>query len=479
MVKNFKTVAGKLAPKFAALFFLPAIFFVIAAWFSGIRATNIFQLPMLVMRMPLPVIIVGLIFVGLASFQPLLPEKIRKNTPGILLAAFFFAGHLALGSIFNTAENYTNNVFFAADSGSWQGRLASDNLWEFGLRAVHPFAFIILRPIVAIVSLTTGGDHFFASLIVLALAGAACVYVTWKLLVENQFDGYYAVGFASLLGLSASHLLFGSIFESYIFSALFLILFALHTLNKNKPIWALIVAGVLTFGMTISNLAQEVIVFSFARKDVRVVNVFFLFTGVLAAATIVNFANNQIYNSNIYFFSSENVAAESKNIQLPTVDHAVLLAQNMFIFNITAPQPHFRGQAARLRFNFASDGFYYYTLAGTIALIGWILLLCVSTFKFFQTFDLSNQSTRFSLAMLACLGFNYFLHILYGVEPFLYTGDWTYALILFVAFNVNGFAQKIWFKISFLVFLGFILINNGWFIYFIISILKKNVGAAF
>lgn len=467
------------AQKFTALFFFPAISFVIAAWVFGVRAVSIFRFPAMTASHPLAMILLALICLGITVFHRLLPDVLRKNTSGILLAALFFIGYLMLGSIFNAPHNDINNIFFAADHGSWQGRLVSDDLWAYGLRAIHPFSFIILRPIVAVASLVTDGDKFFAGQIVLSFAGAACVYIVWKILTESKFDGYYAIGFASLMGLSASHLLFSSIFESYIFSACFLMLFMLFTLKPSQPTWMLVAAGVLTFGMTVSNFVQNLIVLCFARKNLRIFNIFFVIVSVLIIAIFVNFFNNQIYGSDTYFFSSENVSVESKNIQLPTRDHLVLLAQNMFFFNMVAPQPHFHGHGSRLRFNFATDGFYYYGIPGSATLAGWIILLGLAIWKFIRAFDLSNQSTRLSLAMAICLVFNYLLHILYGVEPFLYTADWTYALILFVAFNANHFAQKTWFKISFLALLGLVLITNGWFMYFMISFLKKNFGAAF
>jgi hypothetical protein len=468
------------AQKIAVLFFLPAVTFAVAAWVFGTRAAGVFRLPMLAAAHPLPLILLFIVCLSLTVFHGLLPIWLRKDVPGILLAALFFLGYLILASIFNHPSLNTNNIFFAADSGSWQARLVSEEFELYASRAVHPFPFLILRPLVWIISFLTGGDNFFAGLILVSSAGAASVYLAWKLLGEYCPEAYYPFGFASLLGLSSAHLMFSSIFETYVFSALFLILFSLFALNQSRPVWIfLIPASVLTLGITVSNFGQNMITLFFTHQKSRIWTTLFVLGSVIVLAALLNFVNNQVYASSVYFFNPGDFSGESRNIQAPERNHIILLTQDMFVFNISAPQPHFHGQNLRLRFNFDTDGFDYFIPVGRLAVIGWLLLLCIAVWQFIRSMKPGGELTRFSLAMLACLGFNYLLHFVYGFEPFLYTTDWTYALVLFVAFNLHFLAEKIWFKIGFLAFLGFLLLNNGWFLYFMITLVEKNFTVVF
>ena len=55
--------------------------------------------------------------------------------------------------------------------------------------------------------------------------------------------------------------------------------------------------------------------------------------------------------------------------------------------------------------------------------------------------------------------FKFVLHINYGQEPFLYSPDWAYALIFFVAFGLAPFRENRFFQAGFLIFL-LLLANN-------------------
>jgi hypothetical protein len=65
-----------------------------------------------------------------------------------------------------------------------------------------------------------------------------------------------------------------------------------------------------------------------------------------------------------------------------------------------------------------------------------------------------------SLGLVACLAFNFLLHILYGDDPFLYSPDWVYALVLFVAFSFGRFASRLWLQIPFAAFLIPLMVVN-------------------
>jgi hypothetical protein len=81
------------------------------------------------------------------------------------------------------------------------------------------------------------------------------------------------------------------------------------------------------------------------------------------------------------------------------------------------------------------------------------------------------------LGLPGSLAFNFLLHMFYGTELFLYASFWTYALILFVALALAGFAGRQWFETILAVFLIILMINNFWFIFNILRALAPFYAA--
>jgi hypothetical protein len=67
-----------------------------------------------------------------------------------------------------------------------------------------------------------------------------------------------------------------------------------------------------------------------------------------------------------------------------------------------------------------------------------------------------------SLALLSTLVLNIGLHLRYGKELFLYSANWTYALILLLALALQGLSKHRWLQISLLIFVFFLMFNNSW-----------------
>jgi len=72
-----------------------------------------------------------------------------------------------------------------------------------------------------------------------------------------------------------------------------------------------------------------------------------------------------------------------------------------------------------------------------------------------------------SLALGLCVLFNFALHLNYGYEPFLYSPDWAYALIFFVALSLGSLAKNRFFQSGLLVFLILLAYNQFQFFRFI------------
>jgi hypothetical protein len=96
------------------------------------------------------------------------------------------------------------------------------------------------------------------------------------------------------------------------------------------------------------------------------------------------------------------------------------------------------------RFNFLKGTLMEFAWFGWPAGVLWISTVALAVFQFIKNFPAKRNETILSVSMLACLMFNFLLHLGYGAEPFLYSADWTYALVLFIAINLQDLTHKAW-----------------------------------
>ncbi|NOH04430.1 MAG: hypothetical protein HND47_21910 [Chloroflexi bacterium] len=443
--------------------FLPATLFVIAAFFIGFRNPNTFDAPALAGSSPIPAALFFLAIGAIAGFYRKYPV-LKENLAGLVLFFLFTLGYFLIASVLNKPEINTNNVFFAADNASWYQRMAAEGGWNTGTRGVHPLAHIIFRPLTAALSLLTGGDRFHANLILLSLAGSGCVLLMWKIVLTLTENAGYSVLSASLLGLSASHLIFASVIETYIFSAFCLLLFIWLVLRKG-PSWLLAATGVVTLGITITNIAQQILTFFFIRKDFK--QLIKVFGFVLMISVGLNLLSKVFYPVTEYFFLPQNLAGEQRFSQEIDIRRVGLAAENLFIYNMVAPQPYLSIRNEMSRFNFLPGSIQNYIWFGLPAFVSWMVVLALGLASVFFIRRDNPEHAKLADAMLACLLFNFILHLGYGIEPFLYSADWTYALLLTITIGLQNAARRTWFLVAWLFLILFIAVNNLWVVYLI------------
>lgn len=451
--------------------YLPALLFPFAALFAGLRNPAIFDAPALVGESPLPLILI-VILSGLGIVPACRSGNAGRIVPGLIISLSFLVGYFLLASLFNRPEINTNNVFFAADNSSWYQRMAAREGWEVGTRAVHPLAHMIFRPLTAGLSLITSGDRLHANLILIALAGGMCVFLMWKILYSLTGDGTHALLFASLFGLAGSQLVFASMIETYIFSTLCLLLFLWLAL-ENKPSRFLILAGIATLGITITNLVQELLIHLFLQKNPgRTVVIFSL---VLLFGAGLNFLSHAVYPGTGYFFLPDNLMEEGRFSQKVDLDRAGLMIENLLVYNVTPPQPYTGMRNGMPRFNFLTGTIREFAPFGWPAFILWMFIMTKAAVRFVRNLRLKAAGNALSITMLACMAFNFILHIGYGSEPFLYSPDWTYALILFTAINLQDPIHKSWGKAALTALVMAVFVNNLWFVYLIAARVRDHL----
>jgi hypothetical protein len=381
---------------------------------------------------------------------------------GVLLAGFFFTVYLMLASIFNQPAFDVDDIFFDSDGLLWRTRFVTDNYRDYYWRSVHPFALLAIRPLVALAAFFLKGDRLAAAFVLVAFAGALCVFLAWYFIKQTSGNSLYAALTASLLGASAAHLVFGSLIETYIFLAAVTMIFMVLLL-KNKPLFALIFAGILSFGITITNFAQTAIAFILVKRDFKQ----WIKYGLIVGAFVIPLAllNNFIYpNSQPYFFIPSSLTTEADNTFAPTVVRGAAILRVMFLHSIVAPDPLildeeipflkvwiFKAEPLRLS--------EYETWFGSTLAIFWSVLFLLGVFLFLK--NLKKEDHRFSFAFILILIFNFALHLRYGKDIFLYSTNWTYTIILFLGLAWKQLANKRWFQIVLLVFLALLLANNS------------------
>ncbi|MBL8051163.1 MAG: hypothetical protein JNM46_08075 [Anaerolineales bacterium] len=390
---------------------------------------------------------------------------IDKNLSGILLSLAFFAIYFLLSNIFNQPLFNFDDIFFDTDAKLYRARFGTENYEDVYWRTVHPFILIVVRPWANIISLFLKGNLLYASFVLIALTGALAVFLVWYFVKETTGNSLYALLIASLFGASTSQLVFGSIIESYGFLGTVALIFIVLLL-KNAPPWTLVITGLAAFGITISNIAQTVIAHFMVKRDFWQLVKYGLIVGSLIIP--LNLLNNFIYpDAHPYLWDVSTLQYEEKNVFSPTPQRAYYLARVMVLNSVVAPYPILykedipfikiwmflattKGVLRVAEYKDVLSSFVVYAWAGLMLLGGTLFLK-----------NIKKQDNRFLFAFILITLFSFALHLRYGRDVFLYSSNWMYALILFLALAWKELANKLWFQITLLAFVVMLLINNS------------------
>lgn len=403
----------------------------------------------------------------------------REHAPGICLALCFFVIYIFIGLKLNSPNFDTTDNYLDADNSTWISRIAAPDGSGIEMRGPHPFAYFIFRPLGWMLNLLTN-NYTLSAIILNNLAGALCVFMAW-VFIKRQFQNpIYALLIAGLLGLSTAHIFFGSVVESYIFSAATLIGFLL-LLQAQSSTGALVASSLLTFGITLTNFVQNFIGLLVSRPRWKEI---FRFTAwTISLGVIISLLHAAWFPSSKLFFLLSGVKAEEEfsfsifsEPSWRAVGRIILLVRTILLYSVIAPQPHvFAAEVGGTfpRFNFfkitpGTFAFSNYDGSGNLLVMVWAVLLFAAGIVFVRNL-VRTRKADLSLAFVLSILFNFVLHINYGYEPFLYSPDWTYALIFFVAFGLAPFAKHRWFQCGVFLFLIVLTYNQIQFFSFIFN----------
>lgn len=395
----------------------------------------------------------------------------NQNLMGALVSAFFFAVYFIFSFIFNQPAFNVDDIFFDSDAWNWRVRLTTDAYQDFYWRVVHPFALLVIRPVVAFISFFLKGDRLASALLLVALSGALCVFLAWYFVKQKTGNSLYAALIASLLGGSAAHLVYGSLLESYIFLVVLAMAVVVLSL-KDTPLFVFIIAGLLSFGITLSSFIQPSIVFALQRRNLKQ---WMIYGAVITALVIpLTLLNNVVYpKSQPYFFDPSAYATEGRNTFDPTLRRAAVVARVMFLHSIVAPDPLVISRELeffkiwivdvnRKVYRLDPDHMRvseYETKLGKSLAFAWILFAGLGAFLFLK--NIMKKDNWFSYSFILIILFSFIFHQKFGKELFLYATNWTYAIIFFLALAWQEFADKKWFQFALLTFIALMLASNA------------------
>ncbi|MFM8425097.1 MAG: hypothetical protein ACKOBL_07960 [Chloroflexota bacterium] len=398
---------------------------------------------------------------------------VDTNLGGIVIALLFFSIYFLLATIFNQPVFDFDDIYFDTDSALYRYRFGTEFYKDYYDRTVHPYVLIIVRPLVWIASLFIKGDMLYGAFIVTALTGALCVFLVWYFVREYTSNSLYASLIAGLFGASTSQLAFGSLIENYIFLGAAALIFMVLLL-KDQPMYLLVIAGLTSFGVTISNIAQTVIAHFFVKRNIAQLIKYGLIVGVFIIP--LNLLNNFIYpDAHPYLWEVSTLQFEEKNVFEPTVLRANYLSRVMVMHSFVAPDPLLIKEdipflkvwlfRAAQKQDLLEISRYETTLGKNLVAV-WLLLVAIGGALFLK--NLFKQDNRFPFAFIFIVLFSFVLHMRYGRDVFLYSTNWTYAITLFLALAWRELSSKRWFQIPLLAFIGFQMINNARLILFML-----------
>lgn len=412
---------------------------------------------------------------------------IKENLPGIYAGFLFFLVSLILARAINSLRFNIHSIIFEADAEPWLNIMGYPDGYDVN-RAVHPLVLITMRPFTRFIGLFMGENWFLSPMISISIMSGATVLMAWVFLKRAIKNETYAFIFTLLLGATASHLLFGSITETYIFGMASLMFFLLLIQADEKRFSVLVPAGLLVFGVTITNIGQSVIGLFFKKfgfwRLVRYCTLV-LSTGIVLTAFV-----SMIYPDNqTFFYVPQDILFEARFSQPVYASpmeqltrRAKTVARAVFLHGTLAPTPieDYTGKQTDTpiikfkTYNVKDNIVAKYEGLAIIPLTLWALLMTAAALLFIK--NIRTQDTPLLLSLLGGIAFNYFLHLNYGDEIFLYTAYFTFLVVFFVAVALKDLGERIWFNMALTVFLLMVMANNAKFIFTIMHGLAPYYG---
>jgi hypothetical protein len=377
-------------------------------------------------------------------------SRVRLGRSPLVLGSAFFLLYLGWGlTFFLRAARvfYFTDQVFDADIPTRIMDLA-----RFGgphRTRLHPLFALLLNPIGQAVRAglrAAGVDQSgrVTAILMTALAGAAGVALFHVLLRRFGLDSRLAWLWSVLFGLSSSQLFFGCMPESFVFSALsLLVLFALSAPPLPRPA-ALVLAGVASFGMAVTNLAAALLVQASSlpwgrpRPALRRLVVFGL--GVVLLTALLSLVQLWVYPGSSPFFLPTSLHRDDllsfvvSDCPSEIAERGGEVIGHLFFANLVAPRLEVNEPGGfRTEVDFAPLSFESLRAGGLVHGFVWAGLLLAGLLS-----QGGRGLNRWPVTgLLLWLALHGALHFVFGTSLFLYSCQWTFAVVALGAFSLD------------------------------------------
>jgi hypothetical protein len=354
-----------------------------------------------------------------------------------------------------------NNLFFSAD------HLEALRGWVPFHKGVHPLILVFVVPLTKLCRLLMN-DSVLAGIVVntgFGILGCCLAFLAFWKLLGNPLDPLL---YTLFFGLTGSQWLFSAVPDSYSLAAVSIIFsfLLLIVCLKNQKLYSVlwVLAGILSFGVTITNFGGTLICFCAAMAGLKINRKFLgsliYISIVLGLVTAANHAQLLYYPGSKLWYQPAEFSHEAQYMNFagllenPTKIFAEVL-KNFFLFNVVLGEP----ALVALKRDGIGWSFYeqfrIFLPWGIPAIALWLLILGTGML------EKASQYLKHPLFWASCLSiaWNLGIHLIYGVnEIFLYSAHFTFPLILL---SVPWQAKSNWKeRIAFILLITFTGLNN-------------------
>ncbi len=379
-----------------------------------------------------------------------------------LLSLVFFGLYVVLG--LELIPNFSGN-FFGADHFEWLSLK-----WSRFHKGSHTNRLIFLELFSFIKTFSPMISLEILAILLNAFFGSLGVFLSSMVFWTLTRNYKTTVLLSLLFGLSMNHLFFSALPESRSLQACSIIptylLLVISLKSRRIYLGYWILAGLLSFGVAITNITQTVLCFAVIVWELKPNNkivAILEYTGTIVALSFFLNVIQKTMLGGSYFFVPNTLTTELKYpyISISIISHPLLVIQelikNFFLFNFVSPSPLFsanKNNIDRVSVSFFEQGLDY-SIVGWITVILWLILLIYGVYKNITASKREQKALLIgvSLAIFSTLVF----HSLFNVpEMFLYTTNYSFPILL-LAISQSLIKAKWWTiaLIAFIILMGF------------------------
>jgi hypothetical protein len=377
-------------------------------------------------------------------------------TTALILGGAFFIAYLGFGLVLSTrAPRLFARLDLAFDADLPSRIIDLTRLEGAHYRTqLHPLFVLLLNPLGlalrgALRALGAPQPGRLAAIVLTSAAGAAAVALSLVLLRRWLTSAVVALLWAVMLGLTSSHLVFAALPETFMFSALSLIVVFLVVADPVRSGKARLGASVACFGMAVTNLAAVFLVRVDGARHLGWRRAL-LAAGRLTALTVAVGAllaalQLSIYSRTVPFYRTTGVARDDRlSFYWPAsasegVRRLAEVAAHLLLFNVSAPRLQTEGAGTEWpKVDFPAVSWKALRPSGMAHAPIWLAVLALGGVGLSRRTPLPPPAG----ALLLWLVLHVLLQSVFGHSLFLYSCQWTFGVLALAALGLERWAGR-------------------------------------